>query len=89
MRVLTFSRGVTAKVAQTVDDPEATWVWYFLSSLLRVDSSMVQALEDGMVSGAVLVVEERGACSGRLSRVMPEDVPSEQPQLELFVAFDC
>lgn len=50
---------------------------------------MVQALEDGMVSGAVSVVGEKGACSGRLSRVMPENVPSEQPQLELFVAFDC
>lgn len=54
-----------------------------------MDSSTVQALEDGMVSGAVSVVGEKGACSGRLSRVMPENVPSEQPQLELFVAFDC
>lgn len=41
----------TARVAQTVDVAEATWVLYFFSSLLRVESSMIQALRDGMVAG--------------------------------------
>ena len=48
---------------------------------------MVQALEDGMVSEAVFVVGEKGACSDCSSRVMPENVPSEQPQWELIVSF--
>lgn len=61
----------TARVAQIVDDPEATWVWYFFSSLFRVECSMFQALEDGMTAGAVVEDGEKGACSERLSRGMP------------------
>jgi hypothetical protein len=72
MRVFTFSRGVTARVAQTVEVAEATWVLYFFKSLLRVDSSMIQALLVGMMAGVGLEVGEKGgACSVRLPTVMP------------------
>lgn len=32
----------TARVAQIVDVPEATWVLYFFINRLRVDSSIIQ-----------------------------------------------
>lgn len=54
MRISSNVRGnqalTTASVAQMVDAPEATWVLYFLRSLLRVASSMFQALRSGIMT---------------------------------------
>lgn len=61
-----------------VDAPEATWVLYFLRSLLRVASSIFQALRSGMMVVLVWGVDEgKGACSELLSRVIPERSPLE------------
>lgn len=68
----------TARVAQIVDVAEATWVLYFFIRRLRVESSIIQVFWDGMMAGVVWEVEEKGACSERLSIVMPGSGPLEQ-----------
>jgi hypothetical protein len=51
---------------------------------------MVQALEDGVITGAVEEDGEEGACSVRLSGVMPDESgPWEQSQMDPFESFDC
>lgn len=66
----------TASVAQTVDAPEATCVLYFLRSLLRVASSIFQALRSGMMAVFVWLFDEgNGACSELLFLVIPERSP--------------
>ena len=71
-----------------VEVPEATCVLYFLRSLLRVDSSIIQ-----LELPAVLIVEDRvvevekGACSECLSVVIPESSPSGAVKAHCFV--DC
>lgn len=58
-----------------VEVAEATWVLYFFKSLLRVDSSMIQAFLVGMTAGVGLEDGGKGgACSVRLPTVMPYKV---------------
>ena len=71
---------------------EATWVLYLLSSLFRLVSSISQGLRFDMARGGDFEgVGVKGACSARLSRVMPEGIPSaadEQASLVVYVQLE-
>lgn len=76
----------TARVAKMVEVPDATCVLYFLRSLLRVDSSIIQVRLPAVFIVEVCVGEvEKGACSECLSVVIPDSSPSGAVKEHCFV----